>query len=61
MPLQGRSLTSKPNGECSTNPMHPGGFMIPGSAVNDPAVKELFKQVVERAHKSVSKNEVSGE
>ena len=54
-------MTSKPNGECSTNPMHPGGFMIPGSAVNDPVVKELLKQVVENARKSASESEASDE
>ena len=35
--------------------------MIPGSAVNDPAVKELFKQVVENARKSEVESEASGE
>ena len=53
------SLTSKPNGQCSTNPMHPDGFMIPGSTVDDPAVKELFKQVVENARKSASESEAT--
>lgn len=39
------SLTSKPNGECSDNPLHPGGLSIPLSKVNDPEVQEVLRQV----------------
>ena len=36
-------------------------FMVPSPTVNDPAVKELFKQVVENARKAASEGEASGE
>ncbi|MDO5049615.1 MAG: hypothetical protein Q4D87_07015 [Actinomycetaceae bacterium] len=55
------SLSKEPHDECSMNPLHPDGFGVPVTAVNDPAVQKLFDQVVERARERAKQNKQADE